>query len=354
VGSVPWVAWQEAPDDAIWVARLDGGQVSYVGASIPVGFFNASPSLTSVNGVAFLAYSDSQRMHVATFENGGWSDVPGLVAPHGLSPSIANVAGRIFVAWSQNDANGHAQLHAARYVGNGHWIADQSLNIDGNESAVYSGRIASVGGVPWIVWTESSHPYADSRVLYHVYVKQFNGASWDQVGGVLNVDENQSAYDAGIADVAGNAYVAITQSQTDGGTAVRVKYAQRFQPFVSGLATAPAQTTNTTTGSRAIKFRIVLSKPATVRLDFTQPVKGRSDRGVCVIATKRNAHRRACTLNVSRGRLSFHGHAGVNTLLFDGTLANHKRLKRGAYRVVITALDASGLSSASRSVRVTF
>ena len=352
VGSVPWVAWQEAPDNALWVARLDGGNVSYVGASIPVGDVDASPSLTSVNGVPFLAYSDSQGVHVTTFENGRWSDVPGLVAPHGFFPTITNVAGRIFVAWSQNDANGHAQLHAARFVGNGHWIADQSLNVDSNESALYS-RIASVGGVPWIVWTESSRPYADSRVLNHVYVKQFNGASWDQVGGVLNVDENQSASDAGIADVAGNAYVVMTQSQTDGGSAVRVKYAQGFEPFVSRVAAAPTQTTNTTTGSRAIKFRIVLSKPATVSLEFTQPVKGRLDRGVCVEATARNAHRGACTLDVSRGQLSFRGNGGVNTLLFNGTLANHKRLKRGAYKVVITALDASGLRSASSSVRVT-
>jgi hypothetical protein len=352
VGSVPWVAWQEGPDNALWIARLDGGKVSYVGPSIPVGNVIAYPSLTSVNGVPFLAYSDTQRLHVATFANGGWSDVPGLVAPHGYAPTITSVAGRIFVAWSQNDANGHAQLHAARFVGNGHWIADQSLNIDGNESASGS-RIASVGGVPWIVWTESSRPYADSRILNHVFVKQFNGASWDQVGGVLNVDENQSASDAGIADVAGNAYVAITQLQTDGGSAVRVKYAQRFQPFVSGVTTAPAQTTHTTTGSRAIKFRIVLSESARVRLEFTQPVGGRLDRGVCVAATARNSHRSACTLDVSRGQLGFPGHGGVNTLLFDGTLANHKRLKRGAYEVVITALDASGLRSASSSVRVT-
>lgn len=351
VGSVPWVAWQEAPDNALWVARLDGSNVSYVGASIPVGDVDASPSLTSVNGVPFLAYSDSQSLHVATFENGKWSDVPGLVAPHGFFPTITNVAGRIFVAWSQNDANGHAQLHAARFVGNGHWIADQSLNIDSNENALYS-RIASVGGVPWVVWTESSRPYADNRVLNHVYVKQFNGASWDQVGGVLNVDENQSASDAGIADVAGKAYVAITQSQTDGGSAVRVKYSQGFEPFVSGVTTAPAQT-NATTGSRAIKFRIVLSNPATVRLEFTQPVEGRLDRGICVAATALNAHRGACTLDISRGQLAFRGRGGVNSLLFNGTLVNHRRLKRGAYGVVITALDASGLRSAPRSVRVT-
>jgi hypothetical protein len=349
VGSVPWVAWQEAPDNAIWVARLDGGQVSYVGPSIPVGYdFGASPSLTSVNGVAYLAYSDPERLHVVTLENGRWTDVPGLVAPHGISGTITNVAGRIFVAWAQPDANGHAQLHAARYVGNGHWITDQSLNIDANES-VLGASIASVAGVPWIEWTESSHPYADSRVLNNIYVKQFNGATWNQAGDVLNVDVNQSAYGDGITDIAGKAYVAMTQSQTDGGTAVRVKYYQSFRPFASGLTTA--QTTNT--GSRAIEFRIALSGSATVRLDFTQAVNGRLDRGVCVAATQRNAGGRACTLNVSRGVLGFHGRAGVNTLTFDGTLANHKRLKRGTYQAVVTALDASGLSSASRSVRVT-
>jgi hypothetical protein len=351
VGGVPWVAWQEGPDSALWVARVDGGNVSYVGSPFAVGNVAASPSLTSVNGVAFLAYSDAQRLHVATFQNGAWTDVPGLVAPGGFFPSIANVGGRIFVAWSEYDANQHVQLHVARYVGNGHWIADQSLNIDGNENA-YSKRIASVGGVPWIAWTESSRPYADNRQLGHVYVKQFNGASWDQVGGVLNIDQNQSASEGGIADVAGKAYVAITQSQSDGGSAVRVEYAQQFVPLVSGVATVPAQTKKATSGSRAIRFRVTLSEAATIRLDFMQPGAGRLDRGVCVAVSSRQAHRGACTLDITRGQRTFSGHAGVNTLLFDGTLANRTRLKSGTYQVVISAIGASGLSSASSTVRV--
>jgi hypothetical protein len=354
VGGSPWVAWQEAAD-GVWVARLDGGNVSYVGAAIPGA---ANPSLTSVNGVAYLAYTTpgpsnpSGRVHVATFENGGWYDVPGLGAS-GFSPTITNVGGVIWVAWLQGDANGHAQLYTARYVGNGHWIASPSLNIDGNESAS-SPQIASVGDVPWIVWSESSRPYANGGILEHVFVKQFSGSTWDQVGGVVNVDPNQSAYAGGIADVAGTAYVAMTQSQTDGGTAVRVKSAHHFGPYVSALTTSPAHTTMPQgTVSHEIRFRLVLSKPATVRLDFTQPVNGRRDRGICVAATRHNAHRQRCAQYVSRGVVSFHGHAGANTFLFDETVSHHKHLKRGAYRVVITATDRAGLRSVSRTVHVT-
>jgi hypothetical protein len=241
------------------------------------------------------------------------------------------------------------QLYTARYVGNGHWIESPSLNIDRNES-VSSPQIASVGDVPWIVWSESSRPYANGQILEHVFVKQFNGSTWDQVGGVLNVDPNQSAYAGGIADVAGKAYVAMTQAQTDGGTAVRVKFEQHFTPFVSGLTTSPMQTTTPTQG---IRFRITLSKSATVRLDFTQPVNGRRDGGICVAANGHNAGRQRCVRYVSRGVVSFHGHAGANTFLFDGTVSHHKHLKRGAYKVVITATDPSGLRSISTSARVT-
>jgi hypothetical protein len=349
VGGSPWVAWQEGAD-GVWVARLDGNNVSYVGAAIPGA---ANPSLTSVNGVPYLAYNTTPgQVHVATFGNGGWHDVPGLVA-NGGSPTITNVAGVIWVAWSQGDANGHAQLYTARYVGNGHWIASPSLNVDRNESVLFP-QIASVGDVPWIVWSESSRPYADSRILEHVFVKQFNGSTWEQVGGVVNVDPNQSAYAGGIADVAGTAYVAMTQSQTDGGTAVRVKFAQHFAPLVSGPTTTPVQTTTPQgTATHGIRFRIVLSKPATVRLDFTQPVNGRRDGGICVAATRRNARRQRCARYVSRGVVSFHGHAGANTFLFDGTVSHHKHLKRGAYRVVITATYPTGLRSVSVSAHVT-
>lgn len=350
IGNGPWVAWQEAPDDAIWVARLDGNNLSYVGGPLPVGHVAASPALTSVNGVPYLAYAAADRLHVVTLKNGSWVDVPGLVAPSGsFSPAIAAVAGRVFLAWTQSDANGHALLHTARYVGNGHWIADPSLNIDQNESS-YGPHIAAVGDVPWIVWTESSHPFSDNRVLNHVYVKQFNGATWNQVGGVLNVDVNQSAYGAGIADVAGNAWVAMTQAQTNGGTAVRVKESQQFVPHVSSLSTTTARGGS---ASGKIRFRIVLSGPATVHLSFTQPVKGRRDRGVCVPRTSRNAHLPGCTIDAVRGGLSFKGHTGANTLLFDGTLSSRRHLPPGTYRVVITATGATGLRSVSGSVRVT-
>jgi hypothetical protein len=349
VGGSPWVAWQEGAD-GVWVARLDGNNVSYIGAAIPGA---SNPSLTSVNGVPYLAYDTALgQVHVATYANGGWRDVPGLVA-NGFSPHITNVAGVIWVAWSQSDTKGHPQLYTARYVGNGHWIASPSLNIDRNES-VLAPEIASVGDVPWIVWSESSRPYADSRILEHVFVKQFNGSTWDQVGGAVNVDQNQSAYAGGIADVAGTAYVAMTQSQTDGGTAVRVKFARHFAPLVSGLKTTPVQTTTPHgVATHGIRFAIVLSEPATVRLNFTQPVAGRRDAGICVATTRHNAGQQRCVRNVSRGVVSFHGHAGANTFLFDRTAPQHSHLKPGAYTVLVTATDSTGLRSVSGSAHVT-
>jgi hypothetical protein len=352
-GSVPWVAWQEG-GDKLWVARFDGNGWVYVGGPIS-DCTNCStdgfPSLTSVNGVPWLAYRTPSGVQVATVVNGRWSNVPGPFNSSGGLPNIGSVGGIPFVAWSQGGANLHSQLlRISSFSGNGAWVTPPALNIDKNEAA-RDVRIASVGGIPWVVWDESSRPYADARELTHVYVKEFDGATWGQVGGVLNIDPNQTAYAGGITDVAGSADVAITQSQTDGGSAVRVLRYQGFRPFVAPVSSTPTPTQSTPTGTE-IKFRFVLRKPATVRLDFTQPVKGRRDRGVCAAATRRNRHMPTCTRYISRGRFSFHAHTGTNTLVFHGRLPSGKQLKPGTYRVVITAIGAGGVRSTSQSLRV--
>ncbi len=360
-GSVPWAAWQEG-GDKLWVARFDGNSWVYVGGSIS-DCTNCStdgyPSLTSVNGVPWLAYRTLSGVQVATLINGNWSNVPGPFNSSRGLPNIASVGGVPFIAWSQAGTNLHSQLlRISNFSANGSWVTSPALNVDMNEAA-RNAHIASVGGIPWVVWDESSRPYANATELDHVYVREFNGASWDQVGGVLNIDPNQTAYAGGITDVAGSAEVAITQSQTDGGTAVRVLRFQGYRPFVSPVSTTPTPTPSTPTPTRStptgteIKFRFVLRKPATVRLDFTQPVKGRRDRGVCAAATSRNRRMPTCTRYVSRGRLTFRAHAGTNTLLFHGTLPSGGQLKPGVYSVVISAIGADGVRSTSQSLRVT-
>ena len=98
-------------------------------------------------------------------------------------------------------------------------------------------------------------------------------------------------------------------------------------------------------------FSFNLSKPATVKLAFTQKASGRKVRGACKAPTPSNAAKRKCT--ILAGSLSLPGHAGLNKLRFQGLLPSGKSLKLGSYNVSLTARDSAGLQSAVQSLSFT-
>jgi alpha-tubulin suppressor-like RCC1 family protein len=81
-------------------------------------------------------------------------------------------------------------------------------------------------------------------------------------------------------------------------------------------------------------FSFKLNTKATVRLAFTEQEKGRK--------SKRSA----------KGTLSFMGHSGTNRVAFQGLISRNKRLRRGPYKLTVTA-SAGGSRSKPRSLRFT-
>ncbi len=97
-------------------------------------------------------------------------------------------------------------------------------------------------------------------------------------------------------------------------------------------------------------FSFNLSKPATVKLAFTQKASGRKVRGACKPPNPSNASKRKCTRTILAGSLSLPAHAGLNKLRFQGLLPNGKSLKLGSYNVSLSARDSGGLQSAAQSL----
>lgn len=95
-------------------------------------------------------------------------------------------------------------------------------------------------------------------------------------------------------------------------------------------------------------FSVQLNTPAKITFNFTQKAAGRRSHGRCVAPSKRNRRARHCSRTVSRGVLSVNGHAGLNTLAFQGRLSRTKKLRPGTNTVVITAVGPSGASSPQR------
>ncbi|MGC2374417.1 MAG: hypothetical protein WA484_11140 [Solirubrobacteraceae bacterium] len=99
-------------------------------------------------------------------------------------------------------------------------------------------------------------------------------------------------------------------------------------------------------------FKFNLNTSASVSFAFTQAKSGRNVAGKCVAQTGRNRKERKCTQSFVAGTLGITGHAGVNTVRFQGRLTSSKKLKPGLYTLVITATKP-GAPSASESLTFT-
>ena len=104
-------------------------------------------------------------------------------------------------------------------------------------------------------------------------------------------------------------------------------------------------------------FSFTLNQPATVRLTFTQQASGRvvsvNGHRECVAQTKPNHHGRKCVRTVTAATLSLTAPSGTDKLGFAGRISRTRKLRLGSYTATITATNASGESSAPKSLRFT-
>lgn len=96
-----------------------------------------------------------------------------------------------------------------------------------------------------------------------------------------------------------------------------------------------------------------LDVAASVRVDISRLVGGRTVKGKCVAETRKNRTKRSCTRRLSAGRVTIPGRAGADTVFFGGRTDGGSTLKPGHYRATVTALVAGGPASASRTVKFT-
>ncbi len=100
-------------------------------------------------------------------------------------------------------------------------------------------------------------------------------------------------------------------------------------------------------------FSFTLNEQARVSFTFTQQVGGRKVNGRCVAQSKKNRRKHACKRTLTRGTLSFTGHAGTNKVSFQGRISHSKKLGLGSYTLVITATNAAGQHSSTKQLSFT-
>jgi hypothetical protein len=221
VGGTPWLSWYKTNNSGNLVpnslyAKYWSG-TSWVGG--PVG--RASTSAT------FVVQSRSQMIGIAN------------------TPYITFLENdRTCYPWCQ-------YLYVKQWNGSA-WVMTGSGALNRNAASstmsplADSVSIASDGAHPLVAWTEFSQASSfQANSAPQVYVDVWNGSSWQPLGGALNVNVGSWAYDASIAYLDGQPYVAwVERSQTG----LSQLYVKTWTGSAWSLAGTGALNENTSTG----------------------------------------------------------------------------------------------------------
>jgi hypothetical protein len=99
-------------------------------------------------------------------------------------------------------------------------------------------------------------------------------------------------------------------------------------------------------------IRYTLSEAAALSAVIERPLRGRRSGRRCVKPTPRLRKRKSCTRWKRVGTLRRSSKAGANRIVFSGRLGR-RALKRGAYRVYLSAVDSGGARAKTKPIRFT-
>lgn len=139
------------------------------------------------------------------------------VSPHALAPSLVFHADTPYVAWAEINSKGVSVVYVKHRKGNEWTEVGGPLNLSLNSSA-YFPAIASSGDKLYAIWTEEN----DNKVS-QVYIKEWNGGEWKQIGESLNMDPKYSASVPVISSNKSFLYAAWTELSPDNVSHLYVK-----------------------------------------------------------------------------------------------------------------------------------
>jgi hypothetical protein len=184
------------------------------------------PSLAELGGVPYVAWSETDgvnfELRVSRLNAAGttWDQVAGGSSPineannrDALEPSLASIGGTLYVAWSEGDGTNReirvARLNAAGTAWSQPVGGASPINEDASRSAS-SPSLAGIGGVPYVAWSEGDGANDEIRVA------RLNaaGTAWEKVGQTafptspINRSGALSAESPSLAGIEGVPYVA--------------------------------------------------------------------------------------------------------------------------------------------------
>ncbi len=199
----PYVAWREPSvvQYQIFVKHYDGSSWIQDGASLNVNpsMGAADPHMAMYNGTPYVTFwevniaAGGNQVYVKHYNGVSWVWDGGSLnvdpGQNAYQPFIAFSNSTPYVTWEERNGapTPKSQIYVRHYNGSS-WLQDGgSLNVNTNQDGFWP-SMAVANTTPYVTWYESDGTH------YQIYVKHYDGSSWIQDGGSLNINTSQHAY----------------------------------------------------------------------------------------------------------------------------------------------------------------
>jgi len=205
-GEIPYVCWTE--NFVTYVKRFENGAWVNVGAGLTGSSVFQYPMLQVWNHVPYLAVSRHNTpplLHVYRLEGGDWSFTGCLnQTPQqgAICASMTVASGQLYVAWKEGGANGGIyQIYVKRWNGGSWEPIGGSLNVNPGQHADQP-TLTSWRDQPLLSWREAGQ----------VEIRYWCGSVWERLASGLRIDPGQAVSAAVAANVYGTPWVITSES----------------------------------------------------------------------------------------------------------------------------------------------
>ncbi len=224
-GNKLYAVWNEEDGNKInqvYVKEWDGSEWKQLGGSLNAGqLYPASTSvISSDKSSLFVAWTEIgsnnvSHLYVKQWDGNSWRLIGDKMnkdaGRHALTPSIVTGKSSVYLAWSEYDKNGVAQLYVSQWNGTAWDPVAEALNIDHAGHAL-SPSMSIAGTTPYIAWME----YNDEAVS-RIFARRWDSKKgWVRLGEGINMDMRRHASSPSLAMNDGVPYVTWIESGEDG------------------------------------------------------------------------------------------------------------------------------------------
>lgn len=216
----------------VYVARWNGNSWIQLGEALSSSFNSSFSNLFTGNshepslavdssGNPVASVSDvpdgglDYDLYVKRWNGSSWVQLGtalNVMARDAYNPSLAlDSSDNPVVSWQEDPGD----IYVKRWDGISWVQLGTALDLNTNHRSTESSLALDSSGNPVVSWQECDSLDSSGSCIsnYNIYVKRWNGSSWVQLGGILDVNPNQNAFDSRLAlDSSGNPVVSWRES----------------------------------------------------------------------------------------------------------------------------------------------